>query len=120
MFRQIKSAIIWSYIYRFRSLLIKLVIALILIGFIEFIYRDIVEYLRLSQKLDYLIYVIVLKWFLILSIIFYLIYQIMKIGKKKLQKSDNKSINETQKITEMSKKEIRTMAQKIIEKKVKK
>ncbi|BCD68084.1 hypothetical protein [Nitratiruptor sp. YY09-18] len=121
MFKQIKSAIIWTYIYRFRSLLIRLIISLLLIGFIEFIYRDIIEYLQLSKKLEYLFYVIVIKWTLIILIIVYFLYKLKNFVKNISKKNDNKEIKKLQFIhKKMSKKEIRTMAQKIIEQKVRK
>ncbi len=123
MFRQIKSAIIWSYIWRFRSLLAKILIAILIVAILEFIYSDVVEYLRLIDNVKYLWIALLVKWILILLIIFYIGYSVWKIGyfkdKKNPLKADNKK-KLSQKPEILSKKDIRELAQKIIEQKAKK
>jgi len=124
MFRQIKSAIIWSYIYRFRSLLVKILAAIIVIGVIEYIYGDVVEYFRLTKKVEYLWIVLMIKWILIVLILLYIGYSIWKVGKPKNKKSPQKSDNKKPKkraleLESMSKKEIKNLAQEIIKSKVK-
>ena len=122
MFRQIKSAIIWSYIWRFRSLLAKILIAILIVAVLEFVYGDVVEYLRLSDNVEYLWIALLSKWILILLILFYVGYSIWKIGGSKDKKSPQKTDNEGKmrmKPKSLSKKEIRELAQKIIEQKAK-
>ncbi len=123
MFRQIKSAIIWSYIWRFRSLLAKIFVAIVVIAVLEFVYKDVVEYLRLTKNVEYLWIALVAKWAVILLIVLYIGYSIWKIGhtknKKSLQKPDNEG-KMAMKPKSLSKKEIRELAQKLIEKKAKK
>ncbi len=124
MFRQIKSAIIWSYIYRFRSLLVKILVAIIVIGVIEYIYGDVVEYFRLTKKVEYLWIVLMIKWILIVLTLLYRGYSMWKVGKPKKKKSPQKSDNKKPKkraleLESMSKKEIKNLAQEIIKSKVK-
>lgn len=115
MFRQIKSALIWTYIYRFRKLLLKIFIALLLFVFIEFIYRDIVEYLRLSHNVAILPYVLIAKWALYLLIAFFIFFSVYKTFGKK---SDNKGKIEKKSDKKMSKKELALTAEQIIRQKI--
>ncbi len=122
MFRQIKSAIIWSYIWRFRSLLAKILAAIVVIAVLEFVYKDVVEYLRLTKRVEYLWIALVAKWAVILLIVLYIGCSIWKIGHNKNKKSPQKVDNEEKvprKPETLSKKEIRDLAQKIIEQKAK-
>jgi len=111
MFRQIKSAIIWSYIWRFRSLLAKILIAIASIVVLEFVYKDIVEYLHLTNNVKYLGIVLIIKWILILAILGYIGFFVWRLKTRKTNKKKANTIGDTKK---MSKKEIRELAQKII------
>ncbi len=124
MFRQIKSAIIWSYIYRFRSLLVKILAAVVTIAMIEYIYGDVVEYFRLTKRVEYLWIVLMIKWMLVFLILLYIGYSVWKVGKPKNKKSPQKADNKKPKkraleLESMSKKEIKNLAQEIINSKVK-
>lgn len=115
MFRQIKSAIIWTYIYRFRVLLIKIFIAFILILTIEFIYRDVMEFLQISHQVEFLIYALLIKWLLFFSVIFYIGWSLYQSFKKQeyKKKCSNKQVKET-------KEKIALTAEQLIQQKIKK
>ena len=112
MFRQIKSAIIWSYIYRFRSLLAKILVAIILIAVLEFVYKDIVEYLHLTNNVEYLWIALIFKWISILAILVFIGFSVLSLKTNKVCKKKHTKTVEPKK--KMSKKEIRDLAQKII------
>ncbi|SMC09644.1 hypothetical protein [Nitratiruptor tergarcus] len=120
MFRQLKSAIIWTYVYRYRSLLFKTVVILLLLILIEFIYRDIVQYLQMAKKIEYMPYILFGKWSLFFGALLYLIMNTKKSLKKseKMQKSDENKKHKS-KQQKLTKKEIAALAQDLIEKKKK-
>ena len=66
MFKQVKSALFWYYLYKFRKRAIFIFFLLLVALFSGFIYGDVVEYLKLTQNIEYLKYVLVLKWFIII------------------------------------------------------
>ncbi|MCT7470816.1 hypothetical protein N5T90_08020 [Aliarcobacter cryaerophilus] len=66
MFKQMKSALFWYYLYKFRKRAIFIFFLLLVALFSGFIYGDVVEYLKLTQNIEYLKYVLVLKWFIII------------------------------------------------------
>lgn len=115
MFRQIKSAIIWTYIYRFRKLLLKVFVALLFFVIIEFIYRDIMEYLRLSHNISLLPYILFIKWALYMLIVLFTIFIFYKTFSRK---GDNKEKSEKKSDKKMSKKELALTAEQIIQQKI--
>ena len=64
MFKQMKSALFWYYLYKFRKRAIFIFFLLLVALFSGFIYGDVVEYLKLTQNIEYLKYVLALKWFI--------------------------------------------------------
>lgn len=66
MFKQMKSALFWYYLYKFRKRAIFIFFLLLVALFSGFIYGDVVEYLKLTQNIEYLKYVLALKWFIII------------------------------------------------------
>ena len=66
MFKQVKSALFWYYLYKFRKRAIFIFFLLLVALFSGFIYGDVVEYLKLTQNIEYLKYVLILKWFIII------------------------------------------------------
>ena len=66
MFKQLKSALFWYYLYKFRKRAIFIFFLLLVALFSGFIYGDVVEYLKLTQNIEYLKYVLALKWFIII------------------------------------------------------
>lgn len=89
MFKQVKSALFWYYLYKFRKRVTLILFLLILALFANSIYSDVVEYLKLKEKLQYLELAFAFKWGTILSSITVSIYLLLTLFKKseKEQKS---------------------------------
>ena len=66
MFKQIKSALLWYYLYKFRKRVILIVFLLIIAFFANAIYGDVIEYLKLKNKLDFLEIALISKWLIII------------------------------------------------------
>ena len=81
MFKQVKSALFWYYLYKFRKRAIFIFFLLLVALFSGFIYGDIVEYLKLTQNIEYLKYVLALKWFIIIFNSLLSIYLILTLFK---------------------------------------
>ena len=81
MFKQVKSALFWYYLYKFRKRAIFIFFLLLVALFSGFIYGDVVEYLKLTQNIEYLKYVLVLKWFIIIFNSLLSIYLILTLFK---------------------------------------
>lgn len=81
MFKQMKSALFWYYLYKFRKRAIFIFFLLLVALFSGFIYGDVVEYLKLTQNIEYLKYVLVLKWFIIIFNSLLSIYLILTLFK---------------------------------------
>ena len=81
MFKQMKSALFWYYLYKFRKRAIFIFFLLLVALFSGFIYGDVVEYLKLTQNIGYLKYVLALKWFIIIFNSLLSIYLILTLFK---------------------------------------
>ena len=81
MFKQMKSALFWYYLYKFRKRAIFIFFLLLVALFSGFIYGDVVEYLKLTQNIEYLKYVLVLKGFIIIFNSLLSIYLILTLFK---------------------------------------
>ena len=81
MFKQMKSALFWYYLYKFRKRAIFIFFLLLVALFSGFIYGDVVEYLKLAQNIEYLKYVLALKWFIIIFNSLLSIYLILTLFK---------------------------------------
>ena len=81
MFKQMKSALFWYYLYKFRKRAIFIFFLLLVGLFSGFIYGDVVEYLKLTQNIEYLKYVLALKWFIIIFNSLLSIYLILTLFK---------------------------------------
>ena len=130
MFKQVKSALFWYYLYKFRKRAILVFFLLLVALFSGLIYTDIVEYLNLTNNTHYLKYVLFAKWFIILFNILLSIYLVLNIFKKapaqkeqenkkefnkepKMQKEDNFSQREKELLY---KKKLKTKADILLEK----
>ena len=91
MFRQVKSALFWYYLYRFRRRVILIVTLLLIAIFANAIYSDVVEYLTLKNKLEYLELALIAKWGIILFNIILSLYLILTLFKNNQEKVDDKS-----------------------------
>ena len=90
MVRQVRSLILWTLIYRFRRRLVVVAVLLSMVLLSQWIYGDIVEYLKLSENVGYLSYVLVGKWVLIFTNIGLSAYLILTMFRKD-EKTDNKN-----------------------------
>ncbi len=100
MFKNIKSALIYYYLYKFKNRFLTIFAIAIFTIFLHIIYIDIVEYLTLRNKLSYLDTILPLKWIVTIfniSLIIYLFFSIFKTKQeiKIEQKSDTIEQNET-------------------------
>ena len=115
MFKQIKSALFWYYLYRFRKRVAIIITLLALILLSGYIYSDLVEYLKLRNKLELLDFLLPLKWGVILGSIFMIAYLVLSIFQKPAQNS--KVTKDENTLKKLSKKELHSLAEQIIQKK---
>ncbi len=95
MFRQVKSAIFWTLIYKFRKRLTIVALLLSIVLLSQWIYADVVEYLKLIERIEYLHLLLPIKWIVILSNIGIATYLILTIFKQdKQEKEDSKGKKE--------------------------
>ncbi|MCG3654689.1 hypothetical protein L5F43_08155 [Aliarcobacter butzleri] len=90
MFKQVKSAVFWYYLYKFRKRVTLICLLLIIALFANVIYADIVEYLKLKEKLEYLEIALLSKWLIIIFNIGISIYLILTLFKKEETGSSKK------------------------------
>ena len=90
MFKQVKSAVFWYYLYKFRKRVTLICLLLIIALFANVIYADIVEYLKLKEKLEYLEIALISKWLIIIFNIGISIYLILALFKKEETGSSKK------------------------------
>lgn len=89
MVRQVRSLILWTLIYRFRRRLTIVAVLLSMVLLSQWIYGDIVEYLKLSGNVAYLSYVLVGKWTVIFSNIALSAYLILTMFRKEEKREKN-------------------------------
>ena len=82
MFKQIKSALFWYYLFKFRRRVILIVSLLLVALFANAIYGDVIEYLKLKDKLDFLEIALISKWAIIIFNIVFSIYLVLTVFKK--------------------------------------
>ena len=127
MFKQVKSAVFWYYLYKFRKRVTLIFLLLIIALFANVIYADIVEYLKLKEKLEYLEIALLSKWLIIIfniGISIYLILTLFKkeeIGSRKKEKIVEKETIKKEKFTQrekefLNKKNIRSKADILLDK----
>lgn len=122
MFKQVKSALFWYYLYKFRKRVILIVLLLITAIFANAIYSDVVQYLILKEKLQFLELALILKWLIIIFNIVFSVYLILTLFKKQEQKIEKQEEIKTQnKFTKreeefLKKKKLRTKADILLEK----
>ena len=93
MFKQVKSAVFWYYLFKFRKRVTFVALLLIIALFANIIYGDVVEYLKLKDKLQYLEIALISKWVIIIFNLVFSIYLLLtmfkneeKIEEKKVKK----------------------------------
>lgn len=108
MFRQVKSALFWYYLYKFRRRVIFIAFLLIVALFANSIYADIVEYLKLKDKLQFLEIALLIKWTIIIFNILFSIYLILTIFKNNQKKENNVKLNKKEVKSHENKQKIKT------------
>lgn len=93
MFKNLKSAIIFYYLYKFRKRFSIVVLLLSLTLLSGFLYADVVEYLKLTKNIEYLTYILPIKWLIILSSITTSAFLVFTIFKKEESEKLSKNIN---------------------------
>lgn len=95
MFKQVKSALFWYYLYKFRRRVLLIAFLLLIALFSNAIYADLIEYLKLKDKLEYLEIVLLSKWVIIIGSILtsiFLILTVFKSSKKDEEKESKTKI----------------------------
>ena len=69
MIKQVKSIILIALLYKYRKSVITISILLSIVLFSQWIYSDIVEYLKLIEQTEYLHFALPTKWIIIFSCI---------------------------------------------------
>ncbi len=91
MFKQVKSAIFWYYLYKFRKRVVLIFLLLIVALFSNAIYSDVIEYLKLKEKLQYLEIALISKWLIIIFSLVFSIYLILTMFKKEEIEEEKKA-----------------------------
>lgn len=97
MFKQVKSALFWYYLFKFRRRVILIILLLIIAFFANAIYGDVVEYLKLKDKLLYLEIALISKWLIIIFNIVFSIYLILTMFKKE-ENIEERSLKKEKKV----------------------
>lgn len=97
MFKQVKSAVFWYYLIKFRRRIVLIAFLLLSALFANFIYNDVVEYLKLKNRLEFLELALILKWFFIFFNLTFSIYLFVTIFKKEEEKKNIKPLKATKK-----------------------
>ncbi|MEZ4694524.1 MAG: hypothetical protein R2837_11190 [Aliarcobacter sp.] len=90
MFKQVKSAVFWYYLYKFRKRVVLIFLLLIIALFSNAIYSDVIEYLKLKEKLQYLEIALISKWVVIIASLVTSIYLILTMFKKEEVEEEKK------------------------------
>lgn len=97
MFKQVKSIFIWSLIYKFRKRLTVVVLLLSSVLLSQWLYSDVVEYLKLTEQTQYLNYILPIKWIMIFSNIGISAYLLITLFKKNEEKKVETKVKEKEK-----------------------
>lgn len=126
MFKQVKSALFWYYLFKFRRRVILIVLLLVIAFFANAIYGDVIEYLKLKDRLEFLEIALISKWTVIIFNIVFSSYLILTIFKKEEKEQKNVEVKkEIQKKEEkftkrekefLYKKKLKTKADLLVEK----
>ena len=108
MFKQVKSALFWYYLFKFRRRVILIVLLLVIAFFANAIYGDVIEYLKLKDKLDFLEIALISKWAIIIFNIVFSIYLVLTVLKKdekeqKIVEIKKETIQKEEKFTQREK-----------------
>ena len=123
MFKQVKSALFWYYLFKFRRRVILIVLLLVIAFFANAIYGDVIEYLKLKDRFEFLEIALLSKWTIIIFNIVFSIYLVLTIFKKEQKNVEVKKeiIPKEEKFTQrekefLYKKKLKTKADLLVEK----
>ncbi len=124
MFKQFKSAFFWYYLFKLRRRLVLVILLLLIAFFADAIYADVIEFLKLQNMLEYLAFVLIIKWIIIIGNIAFSCYLLITMFRKKdnderEEQEKNKPRKETLSEREKSfldKKKLRTQADILLDK----
>jgi predicted membrane protein len=105
MFKQVKSALFWYYLFKFRRRVILIVLLLIIAFFANAIYGDVVEYLKLKDKLAFLEIALISKWLIIVFNIVFSIYLLLTMFKNEEEQNSKKEPKKDSRKEEAKRKE---------------
>lgn len=105
MFKQVKSALFWYYLFKFRRRVVLIVLLLIIALFANAIYGDVVEYLKLKDKLAFLEIALISKWLIIIFNIVFSTYLLLTMFKKEDEQSSTKEEVKRKELKKETKKE---------------
>ena len=97
MFKQVKSAFFWYYLYKFRRRVILIILLLVVVLFANAIYSDVIEYLKIKNKLDFLEIVLFTKWSIIIFNIVFSFYLLLTMFKREDENKIKKETTEEKK-----------------------
>lgn len=94
MFKQVKSAVFWYYLFKFRKRVTLIVLLLVIALFAGVIYGDVVQYLKLTNNFQYLEIAIISKWLVVIFNIVFSVYLLLTMFKKDeiVEENNKKSI----------------------------
>lgn len=95
MFKQAKSLLFWTLIYKFRRRLSFVIVLLSLVPLSQWLYGDIVEYLQITEQTEFLHYLLPIKWLLILGCIALSSYLVLTMFKTSPTKKPEEPTKET-------------------------
>jgi uncharacterized protein YacL len=105
VFKQVKSALFWYYLFKFRRRVVLIVLLLIIALFANAIYGDVVEYLKLKDKLAFLEIALISKWLVIIFNIVFSTYLLLTMFKKEDEQSSTKEEVKRKELKKETKKE---------------
>lgn len=99
MFHQVKSALFWYYLIKFRKRVFLVFILLLTAFFADSIYEDIISYLKAKNDFRYFQLILLAKWFVVIFNMSFSLYLILSVFKpdektKALQKEKEKKQEE--------------------------
>lgn len=118
MFKQVKSIFIWSLIYKFRKRLTVVVLLLSSVLLSQWLYSDVVEYLKLTEQTQYLNYILPIKWIMIFSNIGISAYLLITLFKKNEEKKVEIKVKEKEKSLSKVSKDLSEREKSFLKKKI--
>lgn len=94
----LKSAVLFSFLRKYRNKLLWLLTAIVAIVLVNLIYTDVVEYLTINEMREYVLYALLTKWLIILLCVVSTVYITMR-SPKPISIHKKQSVNASEKNT---------------------